>query len=295
MRIHPTDRALLGIDPHGPEPLGFVVTPHLCRTDGRFYGGGALAASLVAVEAAADRPVAWTTTQLVGAAALGERIDLHVEVVASGRSVDQVSVQGRVGERLVFQALGAAATPAPEGMGGTNQVMPRVPPPEECPVRWGPSTSFDRPVGAAGPVDEVGAHLVHEQRDAPFDPSDPAASDPGRLALWARLTGDLVAGDGIRSAGAIGFVADMAPLAITRACGVEGAGTSLDNTLRVSGTIDADWVLLDVQAELAHGGFGHGRVLVWTPAGDLVAVASQTARLFSFEHWAQARAEGRRG
>jgi hypothetical protein len=40
--LRPIDRQLLGLspDPSDPDVLWFDLVPHLCRTDGRFYGGG---------------------------------------------------------------------------------------------------------------------------------------------------------------------------------------------------------------------------------------------------------------
>ena len=132
-----------------------MVVEHLCRTDGRFYGGAALAAAIAGSEHVTGRTALWSATQLVGTAALGERIDLVAEVVASGRSVDQVTVRGVVGgERLVFNAVGGAATPMEGGVAGTGQVMPKVPPPEDC-DRWGGPGNLPR-AGDAGALSPSG-------------------------------------------------------------------------------------------------------------------------------------------
>jgi acyl-CoA thioesterase len=42
-------------------------------------------------------------------------------------------------------------------------------------------------------------------------------------------------------------------------------------------------VLLDIEAHVAVGGFGHGHVHVWSPDGRMLASGSQSARLFSLE------------
>ena len=53
------------------------------------------------------------------------------------------------------------------------------------------------------------------------------------MALWARLTGDLASSVSmaarVATPAVLGFLADLIPLAVSRACGVAGAGTSLDN------------------------------------------------------------------
>ncbi len=271
--MRPIDRQLLGFEPHPDDPsvLSFVVTPHLCRTDGRFYGGAALAASLAASEEATGRDALWSSTQLIGTAELGERIRVDVDIVASGRHVDQTQVHGTVGDRLVFSAVGSAATPQPEGLTGVAHTMPAVPPPDDCEVWTGPGESRMLELS-------VGHHLVSEHRHVSM-PDE--AEHPGHLGLWSRLAGDLITEPRELTATVLGFLADMVPLAVTKACGVEGAGTSLDNSLRLGPPTDGEWVLLELQADFAVGGYGHGVVLVWSTDGKLLAAGSQSARLFS--------------
>ena len=65
-----------------------------------------------------------------------------------------------------------------------------------------------------------------------------------------------------------------------------GAGTSLDNTLRIGSLDDAGagWVLIDLRPHLASYGYGHGTVHLWTADGALLATGSQTASMIVFEH-----------
>lgn len=279
--LRPLDRELLGLepDPDDPAALSLVVVPHLCRTDGRFYGGAALAAALAASEAATGRAALWSATQLVATADIGERVRVDVDVVASGRSVDQVLVRGTVGDRLVFTAVGSTATAHVDGMRGVGQVMPRVPPPDACEDWRGP-----RRHGAATPrptePPRVGHHLVSDLREAPLlDGDDPTR--PGRMVLWARLTEPVAPSVPTTTPAVLGFLADLVPLAVAQACGVDGAGTSLDNSLRVGEPVDSEWVLLDVDAHVAVGGYGHGHVHLWSPDGRMLGTGSQSARLFS--------------
>jgi acyl-CoA thioesterase len=59
-----------------------------------------------------------------------------------------------------------------------------------------------------------------------------------------------------------------------------GAGSSLDNSMRFhGGAAVAEWVLIELQGELANGGFGHGSLRVWTEDGRLIATGSQTASM----------------
>jgi acyl-CoA thioesterase len=281
-RVRAFDRALLGLEPHPDDPnaYSFVVEPRLCRVDGRFYGGAALAAALTASEAATGREALWSSTQLVAVADLGERIRIDVEHLAAGRTADQVQVRGTIGDRVIFNAVGAAATPSPSGMQGAGQAMPRVPGAEDCePWTASREVAVDRAREPSRPV--VGHNLVCEHRDAPL--LDAAAQRPGRMTVWTRFTGELQTDFPHMTPAGLGFVADLVPLAVSRACGVDGAGTSLDNSLRIGEPVDSEWVLLDVEAHVAVGGFGHGHVYVWSPDGRMLATGTQSARLFSLE------------
>jgi acyl-CoA thioesterase len=288
-RVRPFDAALLGLepDPDDPAALSLRIVPQLCRVDGRFYGGAALAAALAATEAATGRPVLWSTTQLVSVADLGERIRIDVDVVASGHTADQVHVRGAIGDRLIFNAVGAAATPKPGGLQGVGPTMPRVPAPDDC-EPWGVTRSavVDAARDPARPA--IGHHLVVEHRDAPLLAAD--EQRPGRMAVWTRFTGDLQASFPHMTPTGLGFIADLVPLAVSRACGVDGAGTSLDNSLRVGEPVDSEWVLLDVEAHVAVGGFGHGHAYLWSPDGRLLGIGSQSARLFSLDDFIRRQA-----
>lgn len=287
------DRALLGLEVGDDGRWAFEVVPRLCRTDGRFYGGAAVAAALTAAELATGRPSLWSTTQLVAAADLGERIDVAVEVVASGRSIDQVQVRGTAGDRLVFAASGSTATPRAEGMSGRGRAMPAVPAPGECTTWLGPG---DLKAGVVEDTLPVGHHLVTESRAAPLLDEDPTR--PGRFALWSRLRWDVLGVDPppAMTAATLAFLADLVPVAIARACGVVGAGTSLDNSLRVGEPSDGvEWVLVEVDAHVAVGGYGHGEVDLWSEDGRLLATGTQSARLFDLAGFMPRRAPGTGG
>jgi acyl-CoA thioesterase len=292
-RLRPLDRELLGLEPHPDDPgaLEMVVVPHICRTDGRLYGGAGLAAALAASEAATGRPALWSSTQLVAMADQHERIRIDADVVASGRSVDQVHVRGTVDGRLIFNAVGSAATPSAEGVRGTGQAMPRVPDPDDC-EDWGMRRRRELNAELLGAVEpEVGHHLVSEHREAPIlDAGSDEPARPGHIAMWARLSGDLLPTPPQTTPAVLAFLADLVPIAVCRASGVEGAGTSLDNSLRVGDQVDCEWVLLELDADVAIGGFGHGHVRIWSPDGRMLAAGTQSARLFSFEDFLTRRA-----
>jgi len=265
----PADIDLLGLE-LGPDPRRgrFELVPALVRPDGALYGGTAIAASIVAMEAATARPTLWVTTQFVATAAVGDVIECETDVLAMGRRIAQVQVSGRLGDQVVFMSLGSTAAPRDGALEGQYQQMPAVGSPEDSEsTLFGPGRLADTP-GFTSQIEYRQAEVLGGE--------EPAAS----LAMWARLTGGRVA-----TRAAIAFVADMVPAAIFRAAGLGGergpaGATSLDNSLRF-GRIppDQEWVLLEMQGHMASGGSAHGSVLVWTPEGALLAVGGQSARM----------------
>src|SRR5205807_2500367 len=101
------DLEWLGLERHGEARWSFELTSPLTRHDGKLYGGAGIAVSVATMEAETGRDALWTTTQFVGQADMGERIDCHVETLANGRRTSQIRVTGTVGDRIVFTALGA--------------------------------------------------------------------------------------------------------------------------------------------------------------------------------------------
>jgi acyl-CoA thioesterase-2 len=264
------DARLVGLE-RGPgdHEVTFEIVPHLCRGDGALYGGTALAASLAAMELVTGRPARWATAQLVASAGVGDVVRCQVELVARGAYIDQVRISAHVEDRLVFAGVGSAATGREHGITGVGLSMPEVVAPEAGVVRF-------HPPGAPWRGD-VGHHRVSDYLDAPR--TDGVERAPGHLALWARLTDE-----SSTTAAKLGFLADMAVApAICNAAGVAGAGTSLDNSLRVGRLVDSEWVLLDVHGLVAEAGYGYGVVHLWSPDGILLATGSQSVKLRTFE------------
>ena len=123
---------------------------------------------------------------------------------------------------------------------------------------------------------------------------DPDPQRPGHMALWARLAGDRAPASTELTPAVLGFLADMVPIAVAKACGVVGAGTSLDNSLRIGEPADSEWVLLDLDGHIGVGGYGHGQVHLWSPDGRLLGTGTQSAILFSVDDM-RARRASRRG
>lgn len=261
------DERFLGVEDGGePGRWSFVIGSHLARFDRRLYGGAAIAVSLAAVERVTGRAAVWTTTQFSSTAPMGARVDVHAEVLAAGRRTSQVRVTATHEGDVVFSALGAAADAKPDGLTGTSERMPTVRPPDGGRPAFAPT----------GDHAEVGWHTVAELRTAPI--VEHPDSGAGRLCLWTRLRDEEP-----WTAARLAFVADMVPVSVARGCGVHGAGTSLDNTLRIGALVPSRWVLVDLRPQLASGGYGHGTVHLWAEDGTLLASGSQTASMLVFE------------
>lgn len=267
------DHTFLGLRPGAtPSHRRATVGSNLARGDERLYGGGAIAISVAAAEAVTGRDALWMTTQFVSTTTLGSEIDVEVEVLAGGYRTAQVRVTATGPEGVVFASLGATGTHRDGWPSGGFERMPTVTGPEDGePGFPGRPRAIDEAHTA-----EVGWHLAVDMRSAEvLDHPDPG---PGRMCLWMRRED----GGPITPALA-GYLADMVPLSIMAGLGVLGAGTSLDNTLRVGPWADTEWLLLDLRPHSAVGGYGHGSAHLWTQDGHLLATASQTASLLRFE------------
>jgi acyl-CoA thioesterase len=143
--------------------------------------------------------------------------------------------------------------------------MPDVPAPDDCP-----------PLLPPAPDGERGYKTITDIRAAGGNEN----ARPPELHIWARTPGHCTSLPAMTA-----LVADHLPLTLARLAGVEGAGASLDNTLRVGPRAEQDWVLLELHPELGVGGYGHGTVWVWAPDGTLLAVGSQTSGMRTFASW----------
>jgi len=263
------DHALFGLERGGEGAASFELTRPLARFDGKLYGGTAIAVAVALMEAETQRPALWTTVQFVsGETMVGDRLDCTTEVLAAGRSAAQVRVTARVGEREIFCALGATAHRKPGRLEQTFETMPAVPEPEASPPFLLPLPESMRKAAS-----EMKRNI--EMRSAP--PVDKAALPTGTLTMWARVPGRAA------TPAVIAYLADMVPLSIAHASGRAGGGTSIDNTVRFAGATDQEWILLQLDPTVASGGYGHGSAHVWSPSGDLLATASQTASLILFD------------
>lgn len=225
---------------------------------GQLFGGCSLGAAVAVLEQLTGRPAAWATAQFLSNAFPGEVLDLECRLVVEGFNFVQAQVTGRVGERDVVAVMAALGTKRFDGA-GRWVAMPPAPAPDACL----PRVSF-------GP-DPGGLSKRFEHRIAAGEWGDENHSPTGTVRLWMKMD-ELAVGSSV----GLAIGADFLPMGLRAALGRDLFGTSLDNTIRYVARSDAEWVLADLQVDVLDDGVAHGTVHLWTPQGELLAVASQT-------------------
>jgi acyl-CoA thioesterase len=229
------------------------------RFDGAMYGGTGIAAAVMAMEAASQRPAVWATIQFVTSPHSGSVIECSIDTLAQGGRISQLQVTGRVGGEVAFVALGSTGLPREHGLTGQFHSMPNAPAPEDTPPRMHFSRSPDFEAHEHSYISRVDMRMIEGE---------------GNVLMWGRLLGERI----LTPAG-VAFLADMVPVAVTRAAGKLGAGFSLDNAVRFGPEPDGEWVLLELIGDVANHGYGHGSFRAFTPRGVLVATGGQTANM----------------
>ena len=239
------------------------VVPELCTPGDFLFGGCGLGAALVALEAAAERPVVWSTAQYLSYAPTGSVLDLTVTLAAEGHRVTQGRVVACAGDREILTVNAAAGSAAAVGAGGVWVSPPEVPPPDECPPRR--TTGFS----TTSIFDRIDVRLA---RGRTFEELA-AGGGPGEAtsALWARVPGHLEP-----SAATLAILGDYVTGAVSQPLGRLVMSRSLDNTLRMVCLEPTEWVLCDIHIEALIGGYGQGIVYLWSQSGTLLATASQS-------------------
>jgi len=226
---------------------------------GSLFGGAGLAAGIVALEHATNKPVVWATGQYLSLTQLDERLDLEVILPAIGRNVVQGRVVGHVDDREIITVLGAVGN-RPSSAEGCWATFPAPPPPGSCPV-------IPRHHDSASLHEHIELRLAHGAFG--FSGFGTSSAD-GRSRLWVRMP------DVQHDTGALAIIADYMPSVLGSALGRIMHCTSLDNTIRFGRIVPTEWVLCDNRMEYVGNGFGHGSVHLWSESGALLATASQS-------------------
>lgn len=241
-----------------------AVVPELTTPGNFLFGGCGLAAALVALEAASDRPTVWSTAQYLSYAPTDSVLDLTVTLAAVGSRVTQGRVVARTGDAEILTVNAALGVPGDLDAEGVWEMPPEVPPPDECPPRRLPSF-FSTSI-----FDQIDVRLA---KGRSFEEISSGSATPGEptSALWARVPGHLEP-----SAATLAILGDYVTGGVSQPLGRRTMSRSLDNTLRVVRLEPTEWVLCDIRIQALSGGFGQGTAFLWSETGNLLATASQS-------------------
>ena len=263
-------REFLGLQPtHNPHRWFLPVVPGICTGHAFLFGGCGLGAAIEALEHTTGRPVVWAAAQYLSYAQPPSVMDIDVTIAAQGRHITQARAVGHVADREIL-TVNAALGHRDIEAAGTWAAPPEVPPPADCPVRT------LRLPGEESIMSRLEVRLA-DARDFPDLDGTPGS---GRSALWARIPDLLEV-----SAGTLAILGDYVPFGLAQALGQMGGGNSLDNTLRLARLVPTEWVLLDIRVHAVANGFGNGAVLLWSESGELMATASQSTIVRSFDEF----------
>ncbi|MFT5014844.1 MAG: acyl-CoA thioesterase-2 [Planctomycetaceae bacterium] len=235
------------------------VVPKTTGGRGSLFGGIGLAAGIVTLEQATEKPIVWATGQYLSITQQPVMLDLEVVLPAIGRNVTQGRVVGHLDDKEVITILGACGQ-RPTVAAGTWSTMPEVPRPKDCDTM---------------PPHHEGESLHNhvEIRIARGMFGFSGAGEPSgdnTTQLWARMPGVN------HDSGALAILADYMPSSLGNAFGRMMSCTSIDNTIRIAERADSDWILCDNHIEYVGNGFGYGVVNMWNEDGVLLATASQS-------------------
>lgn len=254
-------QTFLGMEADGDElHWRMTVTPQLTTPGNFLFGGCALGAALVALEAASGRPTVWATGQYLSYARTDSELRWEVTLAAVGGHVTQGRAIGRVDDREILTVNAALGEDELE-VGGVWESPPDVPRPDECPPRFLPDFFRNTIMDSVEVRTAIGRS---------FEEMDGTPGNP-QTAMWARVPGHLVP-----SAATLAIVGDYVSGAVSQPLGRRAMGRSLDNTLRVVQLTPTEWVLCDIRIHAVVGGYGQGTAFLWSEAGDLLATASQS-------------------
>lgn len=242
-----------------PDQWEFPITAALTGGRGSLFGGVGLAAGIVALEAASNKPVVWATGQYLAITQQPVTLDLDVQLPAVGRKVTQGRVIGHVDDREIITVIGAAGL-RPSDAEGSWLRCPEASPPDACP-------RIER--NHEGPTLHDHVELRLARGAFGFTGFGQPTTD-GRSLLWARMP------DVEHDAGALAIIADFMPSVLGNALGTIAYCTSLDNTIRFGQLEPSEWVLCDNRMEYVGNGFGYGTMHLWSESGNLLATASQS-------------------
>ena len=228
------------------------ITPDVAGATGTLHGGCGLAAAGAALEAATQRSLLFITGQYLARAVVNSEVTIEVEELAVGNRVTQAAAVVRNADGVVLRASAALGGHDLE-IDRTWRKIPNVPSPESCPSR--------RPTSETG-------HSFTDYADIRL-----AGQEPGEpeVLYWARLKN----GGTSLPVGLIAL-ADLIPSGMRVSLDKGFRGSSLDHSVRIAALVESEWVLIRIEADAIRNSVGHGRVEIYSEAGELLATGSQS-------------------
>lgn len=252
----------LGLERVSEDEWQLSVTSGVISGASALFGGCATAAAVVVAQSLASQPVVFAASHFGALASLGTTVSVHSRIIAAGRTLTHVEVEGTVEGRQSFLTrvtAGARPAQATEGQWVNARA---VSPPHE-------STPFVHPVHEGTWAERFEWRLAG---------SGPDGNIPKTSMWWVRPAN----GEALDPLAAATILVDYVTYGVGRALGVPMGGLSIDNVVRVHRVTAADWYLLQVVPEAIDGGFGFGTARLY--ANDsLVATGTQSIVVNSWD------------
>jgi acyl-CoA thioesterase II len=230
--------------------------------NGKHLSGGACTSTLIAaLEAETAKPLIQASAQFTGAPPADATAQIETHVVQAGKSISlaRATMRGPAGEACAL--LGSFGA-RPETGRFDWETPPLAPAPETC---------------GRIPFVREDADDLHAQLDMRLA-LDERASPSGRLVFWVRAPGNFPE----VASRFLALVADYVPEAIHFNIGRPAGAVSLDNTVRIVARTATPWLMCETRLSGINAGLFHGRMTIFTEAGEVLATASQSGvvRLF---------------
>jgi acyl-CoA thioesterase len=242
----------LGLDQVAPDEWHLPVTNGVMSGASALFGGCATAAAVVVARSLAEQPVIFAASHFGALAKLGTEATIKARVIAAGRTLTHVEVEGTVGGNHSFLTRVTAGARPGQAAEGQWVRPPAVTSPDD-------SSSFDHPVHEGTWAERFEFRLATR-----FDGATPAS------VWWVRPRSETI--DPLVAAT---ILVDYVTYGVGRALGVPMDGLSVDNVVRVHQVVGADWYLLEVMPEAIEGGLGFGTARLFAD-GALVATGTQS-------------------
>lgn len=253
----------LGLRDDGPNRRTIVIDiTHCVGTRRRrfLFGGVATALCLETLESVLRLPLRIISLQFVAPTMLGSELALEV-TRSNGRGTVQAGIEGKVEGITVLNGFGALDRRAEEFSQCCAAAMPDAPPPADCPVLLAHAEA-DQDAHSRLEIRHVkGRFGIFSKEEQTVD---------GKVQVWMR------ASSGSLTSAHLAMAADFLPSTSGNATGRRAGGSSLDNTLRLMGPVETEWVLVEYAIRDINRGVAHGTVEIWDQSRRLAALGSQT-------------------